>query len=369
MTVTQETLPDQFSEGEQVKRMRAVIERDRTLVAQGIQSVKKALASREWLRLGRGSYEWNDDRWKDEFGEAFDEILESLEPLRRVASDWSDSPMKQADIEAARAPIQAALNTHEKPEHDDTLDTYQSRVWDWLQACFSETVCKDKNERNHRFLEESLELVQACGCTQSEAHQLVDYVYGRKVGEPTQEVGGVMNTLAALCSVHGFDLADAAETELSRVWTKIDAIRAKQAAKPKHSPLPTPQPDLAEIRRKAILDPSNEVMKLCDVIEERDAEIARMKKERLKFMSDLSRMDSVSNDRLIEMHQQRGRITKLKADLSDAYEALRFYRDEWEEKHDNSPHAGLYSTHELKLDAGQLARTTLDKATAPDEGE
>jgi len=28
------------------------------------------------------------------------------------------------------------------------------------------------------------------------------------------------------------------ETELARVWTKVEKIRAKQAAKPKHSPLP-----------------------------------------------------------------------------------------------------------------------------------
>ncbi|MCW2309902.1 hypothetical protein [Rhodobium gokarnense] len=32
----------------------------------------------------------------------------------------------------------------------------------------------------------------------------------------------------------------AGDAELKRVWTKIDQIRAKQAAKPKHSPLPGP---------------------------------------------------------------------------------------------------------------------------------
>ena len=32
----------------------------------------------------------------------------------------------------------------------------------------------------------------------------------------------------------------AADAELVRVWTKVEAIRAKQAAKPKHSPLPGP---------------------------------------------------------------------------------------------------------------------------------
>lgn len=47
-----------------------------------------------------------------------------------------------------------------------------------------------------------------------------------------------MVTLAALCLANALDMHDAAETELARIWTKVEAIRAKQAAKPKHSPLP-----------------------------------------------------------------------------------------------------------------------------------
>lgn len=121
--------------------------------------------------------------------------------------------------------------------------TFQQRVQPWLMACFGEMIAGDREERNHRFLEEALELVQSCGCSVSEAHQLVDYVYGRPVGEPPQEVGGVMVTLAALCLANDLDMHDAAETELARIWTKVEAIRAKQAAKPKHSPLPaTPAP-------------------------------------------------------------------------------------------------------------------------------
>lgn len=116
--------------------------------------------------------------------------------------------------------------------------SFQERVAPWLIECFGYEIAADGKERNHRFLEESLELVQSTGCTASEAHQLVDYVFGRDVGEPKQEVGGVMNTLAALCLAHGMDMHDCAETELNRVWGKCEAIRAKQAAKPKHSPLP-----------------------------------------------------------------------------------------------------------------------------------
>lgn len=119
--------------------------------------------------------------------------------------------------------------------------TFQTRVQTWMMTCFGETIAGDREERSHRFLEESLELVQACGATQSEAHQLVDYVYGRPVGEKNQEVGGVMVTLAALCLAQGLDMHAAGETELARIWTKVEAIRAKQAAKPKDSPLPMTQ--------------------------------------------------------------------------------------------------------------------------------
>lgn len=116
--------------------------------------------------------------------------------------------------------------------------TFQSRVHDWMLVCFGEAIAADVTERNHRFLEEALELVQAKGCTASEAHQLVDYVYGRDVGEVNQEAGGVLVTLAALLTAAEIDMALAGETELARVWTKVEQIRAKQAAKPRHSPLP-----------------------------------------------------------------------------------------------------------------------------------
>jgi len=131
-------------------------------------------------------------------------------------------------------------------------ESFQKRVDDWIQYCFGPKIGADRTERNHRFLEEALETVQSGGCTASEAHQLVDYVYGRPIGEMDQEVGGVMVTLAALCNAHGVDLDAAAERELARVWVKSEKIRAKQAAKPKHSPLPervTQDPRDAEIAR------------------------------------------------------------------------------------------------------------------------
>ena len=117
-------------------------------------------------------------------------------------------------------------------------ESFQWRVQAWMFQCFTKAIVLDRTERNHRFIEEALELVQANGCTKSEAHQLVDYVFDRPRGELMQEIGGVMVTLAALCSEACVDMEACAETEIARVQNKIPEIRAKQAAKPKHSPLP-----------------------------------------------------------------------------------------------------------------------------------
>lgn len=118
------------------------------------------------------------------------------------------------------------------------MSTFQSRVKIWSIRCFGEKIASDKTERNHRFLEESLELVQSLGCTKSEAYQLVDYVFDRLKGEAEQECGGVQVTLAALCNANGLDMPLCAEKELMRTIQNIEKIRAKQAAKPAHSPLP-----------------------------------------------------------------------------------------------------------------------------------
>lgn len=127
--------------------------------------------------------------------------------------------------------------------------TYQERAKKWLLQCFGPEIASDRMERNHRFLEEALELVQAAGATRDDAMQLVDYVYGRPAGDTHQEVGGVMLTLAALCQAQGIDVMQAAEAELERAWSKIDVIRAKQQAKPAIGPLPGASPTEAGLVR------------------------------------------------------------------------------------------------------------------------
>ncbi len=116
--------------------------------------------------------------------------------------------------------------------------SYQMRVYAWLIACFGQAVTFDRMQRNHRFLEEALELVRSLGCTREDAHILVDFEYDRKAGDPQQEVGGSLLTLAAICVANGYNLEDLGEIELARAWGRIEQIREKQKEKPFNSPLP-----------------------------------------------------------------------------------------------------------------------------------
>lgn len=114
---------------------------------------------------------------------------------------------------------------------------FQARVAKWVSSCLGLGWVDNKPSRNHHFLEEALELVQACGCTESEAHQLVQYVFRRPAGEKKQEAGGALVTLNALCEAHGIDLDTAGEAELARIWPLISTISDRIKAKPQFKPL------------------------------------------------------------------------------------------------------------------------------------
>lgn len=130
-----------------------------------------------------------------------------------------------------------AWNT--RTAHSGESRDFQSEVGKWMLACFGEEIAADKIERADRFVEEALELAQTIpGFTVERALALVEYVFGRPVGERGQEVGGVGVTLAALCNTYDLNIAAEWERELARVWTKVEAIRAKQATKPVGSALP-----------------------------------------------------------------------------------------------------------------------------------
>lgn len=128
------------------------------------------------------------------------------------------------------------------------MQRFQKLVFRWVCSCMGDRVAQDKEERTARFGEEALELCQAAGMSKGDVLVLVDYVYGRDKGEIKQEVGGVMVTLAALCSARSIDLDEAAWFELMRCHEKIDKIRAKHDSKPLDVRGPTPGSRAAQAR-------------------------------------------------------------------------------------------------------------------------
>lgn len=109
----------------------------------------------------------------------------------------------------------------------------QLRVAPWLLETFGFKIASNKLERGDRLLEEVFELLQSGDYPVERVDVLREYVWGRPKGEPDQEVGGVMITLAAYCLAHGIDLQEAGDAEMARISTPemIQKIRAKQAAK------------------------------------------------------------------------------------------------------------------------------------------
>lgn len=109
--------------------------------------------------------------------------------------------------------------------------TFQSRVKSWVLRVFGKQVASDLIERGDRFLEEALEFLQSLGYPKARVPILLRYVYGRPVGEPKQEVGGTMVTMAALCAAAELDMYVEGERELSRIWNLDEKIRGRQDAK------------------------------------------------------------------------------------------------------------------------------------------
>ena len=117
--------------------------------------------------------------------------------------------------------------------------TFQRRVRPWTVAAFGEAAAMDAWERKTRFNEEAIELLQSLGYSKEDVLTMVEDVYANKTpGDPEQEIGGTMVTLASLCNALGYDMHAAGEKELDRCIANIDKIRAKHATKRLRSPLP-----------------------------------------------------------------------------------------------------------------------------------
>lgn len=115
--------------------------------------------------------------------------------------------------------------------------SFQARVGAFM-AHLGKHQALNVERRRNRFLEEALEAVQAAGMQIADAYQLVDYVFRRSAGDLEMEIGDVLFALAAMATAGDVIVSTAGERALTRVWQRIDSIRAKVAAESADSPLP-----------------------------------------------------------------------------------------------------------------------------------
>lgn len=113
------------------------------------------------------------------------------------------------------------------------MHSFMKDVKAWVLDTFGDESLRDRRIRSHRFIEECIELVQACDIPKSEVQKIVDYVYSRPKGVMTQEVGGVMVTFAAHANSFDYDPELCGMIELGRCWKEQKAIAKKNSKKPK----------------------------------------------------------------------------------------------------------------------------------------
>lgn len=130
-----------------------------------------------------------------------------------------------------RRPELEEIRTELQSKAEQVQDMQQD-VGKWMRATFPPEIIQHKNERNHRFLEEAVELVQVCGLSEEEALMLVRRTYSRPVGEFNNEVGGAYITLCALVNAYEADLNAIGAEQLQWCWDNLERIKAKQKLKP-----------------------------------------------------------------------------------------------------------------------------------------
>jgi NTP pyrophosphatase (non-canonical NTP hydrolase) len=101
-----------------------------------------------------------------------------------------------------------------------SLPLIQTLVDDWVLRCFGPEQRSDSQVRALRVNEEAVEFAQSVGVDKALLHQLVDYVYDRPIGVPTQELGGVGITFVAACNALDADASEVIEAELRRILSK-----------------------------------------------------------------------------------------------------------------------------------------------------
>jgi len=93
-----------------IAELEAVIESDRSKLADAVTQIHKVLDGKFWLTEGRGSYTWDDDRYRQEFHDAAVDLLAAIKSIEKLAADLSNSPKTSDAVHAARLDKDARIS-------------------------------------------------------------------------------------------------------------------------------------------------------------------------------------------------------------------------------------------------------------------
>ncbi len=107
------SLADQLEASEKIRKQTShALECDRTAISRHITRIQAIVGQYCGLTESRGSYEWDDDQYREESGRALKAFQQAIEPMKKVAADWSNCPQTQAELlEALKAanPLQTIV--------------------------------------------------------------------------------------------------------------------------------------------------------------------------------------------------------------------------------------------------------------------
>ncbi len=87
----------------------------------------------------------------------------------------------------------------------------------WCASRFGIEAYTNRRERAARVLEEAIELAQAEGLPIGKAQRILEVVYSKPAGEPSQEAAGVMTTLMGWAASTSHDLERVTQAEIDRI--------------------------------------------------------------------------------------------------------------------------------------------------------
>lgn len=116
---------------------RQALEHDRSKVIEAVNQFSDAFARRSWLLDSRGSYEWDDERYRDEFRGAYDELAAPIQQLKAIGKDWSNCPTNHDEIMRARNDWLARAETAERQlaERDADLARKDAALKPFADVC------------------------------------------------------------------------------------------------------------------------------------------------------------------------------------------------------------------------------------------